>query len=185
MAPNVIHEFCIILSQDCDLLRDYELRKNGAMPALNGVLIYEAASLDQFRDKINNSGIWKNIRINTHERYHLLEGVPAEHDVARRGLPSLGIDFRRFFTMPAEEIERQCARPDGAKRRCRIEAPYREHLQARAASYLQRVMLPLRQSVVTGCVAFWSHLRPNTGSAAEISCSTTPISLPRAPVIPH
>jgi hypothetical protein len=142
-APNVTHEFCIILSQDCDLLRDYESRRAGNAAVLNGVLIYEAEIIEQFRPKFN-SGLWKPVRNNVDERYHLLEEVPVEKDLAGGGIPSLGIDFRRFFTMPSEEIERQCAAGGGAVRRCRMEAPYREHLQARAAFYLQRVMLPLR-----------------------------------------
>jgi hypothetical protein len=58
------------------------------------------------------------------------------------------LDFKRCFSLPAKEIYRQTALPDGAKRRCRLEMPYREHLQSRAAFYLQRVtlLLPHRPS---------------------------------------
>lgn len=142
LAPNLVHDFCIILSQDCDLLRDYEDRRDSKPVSLNGVLLYEAETIDGFRTKFN-SGLWKPIRNNVDERYHLLERVPVEHDLAAKGIPGLGIDFRRYFTMPSEEIERQC-RSGVAVRRCRLREPYREHLQARAASYFQRVMLPLR-----------------------------------------
>jgi hypothetical protein len=44
--------------------------------------------------------------------------------------------------MPASEIYRQCTENDGAKRRCRLESPFREHLQIRAGYYFQRVALP-------------------------------------------
>jgi hypothetical protein len=44
-APNVSHEYCIILSKDCDLLRDYEHRRDAGQAVLNGILIYEAEPL--------------------------------------------------------------------------------------------------------------------------------------------
>jgi hypothetical protein len=55
------------------------------------------------------------------------------------------LDFKRCFTLPAHDIYRQINPSAGgsARRRSRLEMPYREHLQSRAAFYLQRVTLPL------------------------------------------
>lgn len=147
-APNVTHDYCIIVMQDCDLYWDFAKRSSGEAATLNGVLVYEAETIDQFRPKIpKGTDIWKRIRQNTDERYHVLEAIPAEQDLLGKGIPELAIDFKRLFSMPPTEIERQCARRDQAKRRCRLLEPYREHLQTRAAFYLQRVMLPLSHNV--------------------------------------
>jgi hypothetical protein len=144
-SVNIIrHRYIIILSQDCDLYNDSIARKGGGASPLNGVLIYEAEKHDEFRKKLpSGTDIWKRVRQNNDERYHLLEAVPPELDLLGAGLPNLCVDFKRIFTLPAAEIERQCRAENGARRRCRLEMPYREHLQARAAFYLERVMLPL------------------------------------------
>src|SRR5260370_13788987 len=127
--------------QDCDLLWDYEGRRQG-VPQLNEVRVYEAETIEQFRPKLRGSDVWRRVRENREERYHFLEAIPKEQDILNQGIPDLAIDFKRFFTMPAVEIERQIGHENGAKRRCRLEMPYREHLQARAAFYFLRVMLP-------------------------------------------
>ena len=142
-APFIDHSYSIILTQDCDLLWDYKSRAADEPAVLNGVLVYEAETVDQFRPKLPGSDIWRRVQRNGDERYHFLEEVPTLADLLGIGIPALAIDFKRFFTIPAAEIERQCSGADGAKRRCRLETPYREHLQARAAFYFQRVMLPL------------------------------------------
>jgi hypothetical protein len=147
-APGRKHDYAIVIMQDCDLLWDRERRNEGKPGTLNGILLYEAESLEQFRLKLpKGSDIWKRIRQNSDERYHVLEAAPPEQDTLGSGIPELAIDFKRLFTMSVEEIERQLASSDQATRRCRLLAPYREHLQARAAFYLQRVMLPLPHNI--------------------------------------
>lgn len=139
--------YVIILAQDCDLLRDYDSRTAGGPDVMNGVLLYEMETEAQARaddrpgGKIN-TGIWRQIEGHNHERYHCLASITAALDLAGLGTPRLLIDFRRYFTIPARELERQINLPDGAKRRCRVDTPYREHLQGRAAFYFQRVTLP-------------------------------------------
>jgi hypothetical protein len=144
-ANAVVHDYAIILAQDCDLLWDYEARKKGLQGQLNGVLIYEAEDLlEEFKGKLPpGRDIWNRVRDNRDERYHVLGSVPPDCDLLGTGLPALAIDFKRFFTISMAEIERQLALGTSAKRRCRLEMPYREHLQTRAAFYFQRVMLPL------------------------------------------
>jgi hypothetical protein len=145
-AEEIVHAYSIIMSQDCDLERDYDsLGRADLRPALNGVLIFEMQGVDDFRNRPEiNSGIWKIVAKNDHLRYHCLEAVPASVDMMESGLPMLVIDFRRYFTLPSAEIIRQCDQSIGgsARMRCRLEAPYREHLQNRAGAYLGRVALP-------------------------------------------
>lgn len=143
-AIETRHPYAIVLTQDCDLLRDHEVRGDGRPTVLNGVLLFELEPVDLARPKLAGGDIFKRIKRHSEERYHLLQAVPAELDLLRQGLPELIIDFRRCYTMPPDEIYRQCGLEgsDGAKRRCRLEMPYREHLQNRAAFYLQRVALP-------------------------------------------
>ena len=138
------HPYAIVLSQDCDLLRDHENQTNGASTVLNGVLLFELEPVDDIRGRLPGGDILRRIRRQSEERYHFLEAVPVDLDLLGEGLPQLIIDFRRCYTMPPDEIYRQCALEghDGAKRRCRLEIPYREHLQNRVAFYLQRVALP-------------------------------------------
>ena len=137
------HEYAVVCSQDCDLLRDYEARTAGTPTTINGVLIYEAEPADQARERSGlSSKEWKRVRQNKDERYHYLPEVPAGLDRLAVGLPALILDFRRFFTMPPDVIYGQVEQRQTAQRRCRLETPFREHLQARLAFYLLRVALP-------------------------------------------
>lgn len=142
---QVTNPYAIILAQDCDLLQDFNARAQAKARDLSGVLIYEAESAIEVRKQIKGSDIWKRIYQNKDERYHFLQEVPKGSDRLGEGLPALVVDFRRYFALTADEIYRQCAMSGdhGARRRCVIEVPYREHLQSRAAFYLQRVAIPV------------------------------------------
>lgn len=143
-ATEFRHEYSVILTQDCDLLWDYIARQKSQIPQLNGVLIYEAELWEDFKGKLPpGRDIRNRIQDNRDERYHVLEAVPMDADLLGKGFQALAIDFKRFFTIPMDEVERQLGAKDRAKRRCRLEMPYREHLQTRAAFYFQRVMLPI------------------------------------------
>lgn len=146
-ADQTEHRYVIILSQDCDLLREFTVRgKPATERPLNGVLLFEMLPTLEMFSKVNAASAFrKTIRENKNERYHLLEEVPQSADLCGRGLPEMLIDFRRYFTIPSDEMAVQCSllAPGNAKRRCRLEMPYREHLQCRAVFYMQRVMLPL------------------------------------------
>jgi hypothetical protein len=136
----VLHPYSIVLSQDCDLLRDYESRTSGSGSTVPSVLLYVADIASTVRPTIGPD-IWRRVIGNNNERYHIVSAVPVELDLMNQGIVSLIIDFRTFFTMTPEEVYRQCSTGQ-AHRRCRLEMPYREHLQSRAAFYLQRVGLP-------------------------------------------
>lgn len=132
----VVHPYVIVATQDCDLLHDYETQANDT-------LLYEAQPAIDVRPTLPpGSEFCKRVALNTNERYHLLQSVHSDDDCIGEGIPAVIVDFRRLFTLPVIEIYRQFAKADGAKRRCRLEMPYREHFQMRAAFYFQRVMLP-------------------------------------------
>lgn len=143
-AIEVVQLYSILLSQDCDLLRDYDDRAENKLSSLNGVLLFEADFIANIRLRLPGGDILRRIERHGEERYHLLSAVHADSDCLGEGIEKLIIDFRRFYTMDAGEVYRQFKpeSQEGAKRRCRLASPYREHLQSRAAYYLQRVALP-------------------------------------------
>lgn len=135
------HPFVVIASQDCDLLQDHNNRAAGNPTDLNSILCYEAHPAPAIRASIKGSDIWKRIVQNKDDRYHALQSVPPECDTTAIGLPDLIIDFKRFFCVASDELTRQIG-SGVAARRTRLETPYKEHFQSRAAFYLQRVGLP-------------------------------------------
>lgn len=140
-VEEIVRQCVIVASQDCDLKWDYESRRADNGSQLNGVLLYEAQAASQVKTTFPGRDLWKPVIQNSSDRYQFVEVVPKEYDLVGDGLPALVVDFKRLFTVPASEIERQIA--DGtARRRCRLEMPYREHFQSRAEYYLQRVGLP-------------------------------------------
>ena len=152
----MLHAYAILLAQDCDLLRDYEARaKNPPDRVLNSILFFEALPADQAKAKVGGRDIFRRIERHGEERYHLLAPVDAANDRLNKGIPELVIDFRRYFSMAAVEVYRQCAllEDTGAKRRCRLISPYREHLQTRAAFYFQRVGLPDQPAAAVVAIA--------------------------------
>jgi len=147
-VTRVVRPYVIVLSQDCDLLWDF--REGEAAPAkrLVGVLLYELQPADNVDAK---SDIWRRIRTNKDDRYQFIEGSPPSQDLAGEGLPELVVDFKRYFTVLPAELYRQIRQggAGGARRRCRMTMPYREHLQCRAAHYMQRIGLPLDHESIT------------------------------------
>ena len=131
-----------VLSQDCDLAQDHAARESGDIGgAIPSILFCEVETAEQLLSNIQGRDIKKRIQQNSDERYQFLQRIPVECDALRQGLPELGIDFRRYFTLPAEEVYFQITRD--AKRRCHLVSPYLEHISARFTRYLGRVGLPL------------------------------------------
>jgi hypothetical protein len=137
--------FTILLTQDCDLDQDSHVRRQGTindklLPALFFCEVFTAEELFGRLDR--NRKLWERIPKNKDERYHFLQRVDAAWDAEQIGLPELGIDFKRYFTMPADEVYRRIELGE-AKRRCVLVSPYLEHLSSRYAYFLSRVALPL------------------------------------------
>jgi hypothetical protein len=139
------HPWAIIMSQDCDLDWDYQSRQPGATTSkkIPSVLFCEAIQavvLRQGREEKINSERWARIRQNNDERYHFLQGVTNQEDRLAQGLPELAVDFKRYFTIPTDEMYHRLRL--GAERRCRLQSPYLEHLCIRFRNYQSRVALP-------------------------------------------
>jgi len=140
------HPFAIVLTQDCDLEQDFERRQENEEPTLPNVLFCEVVTEDELKDAIPGSDIWKRVRANKDERYQYLRAVKAEQDARGEGTPALGIDFKRLFTVPTEEVYARIATGEMA-RRCRLLSPYPEHLSHRFCSFHMRVALPAEHLV--------------------------------------
>jgi len=140
---QISHTLVIVLSQDCDLDQDYTRRQNGKTDNLLASLLFCSVALndDDFRHGIGlNTKEWKKVLENREPRLHYLRVVPQADDTHNEGLPDLVVDFRQYFSVPTAEAY-LCA--EAARRRCRLETPYAEHLSQRFFAYMGRVALPL------------------------------------------
>jgi hypothetical protein len=143
-----VHPIAIILSQDCDLEQDWKTRQlmrspepNAAWRQLPSILFAQIYTAAELRGLVPPGGeLWKRIKQNKDERYQFLEKSPAEEDALNEGLEELGIDFKRYFTLPTDEAYQQIQQ--SAQRRCRLVSPYLEHLSTRFCYYQFRVALP-------------------------------------------
>lgn len=136
---EIDHGFCVIGSQECDLARDWE-KKGEQPPILDGVLLFVADTAAAVRAIIGGKDIWKRVIQNKDERYQALEAVPAEQDLSATGFDALIVDFRRYFTVPPNDLYSQIEANTAQRRAC-LRSPYREHLQNRATAFLARVGL--------------------------------------------
>jgi hypothetical protein len=139
------HPYAIVLTQDCDLDQDFRVRTAGSMSdkCIPNVLFCEVMPADELYSIVRqiNKKLWDRIRINADIRYHFLQQVSLGSDRLNDGLPELGIDFKRYFTLPTDEVYRRIELCK-AQRRCVLVSPYLEHLTSRFAYYLSRVALP-------------------------------------------
>ena len=140
------HPFVLVASQDCDLDQDFRHRfaeTQNHDQLLPNVLFCEVVAADVLKGGAAiNSTIWKAIRINKNERYHFLEQVPPGSDLGGEGLPELGVDFKRYFTIPTELLYAQMEEEGRGHRRCRLVSPYLEHFSTRFSVFQSRIALP-------------------------------------------
>jgi hypothetical protein len=167
---EVTHPFAMILSQDCDLEWDESARRHiesaGPPPAIgqgridwnkadkdartklmDGVLICVAEEESVVRlTSALPSKQWQFAQSNQHERYHFLRPGAPDVDLEGVGFPSLVLDFKRYFTIPPEELRRRCAltgtTPGRAHRRSVLASPYLEDVSTRFHHFQARVALP-------------------------------------------
>lgn len=139
------HPYAVLISQDCDLEQDFTVRQKQIVSdkRLPNVLFCEVATAEELFGRVKTLGskLWDRIRINKDERYHFLQAVDGSCDARQIGLPEMGIDFKRYFTIPTDEIYKRIEIGE-AKRRCVLVSPYLEHLSSRFAYFLSRVALP-------------------------------------------
>lgn len=144
-----IHPWAIVMSQDCDLAQDCQAAqargKQGTI--LPNILFCEIKTAEQEISDIARSDAkaaqsqkWKRICQNLESRFHFLERAEPQQDAAAEGLQEFVIDFKRYFTLPPEEVYRQLNRGD-AKKRSVLHSPYLEHLAHRFHAFQSRVAL--------------------------------------------
>jgi hypothetical protein len=135
------YRFAVVVNQDCDLEQDHAARALGsADKLLPSVLFLPAVPFEDLRAALDRD-IWRRIAKNKDERYQFLQRVVAEDDAQNEGLPALGIDFKRCFTIPTDELLFRF-REANAWRRTRLTTPWAEQLSSRFAYYYARVALP-------------------------------------------
>jgi hypothetical protein len=137
------HPFAIIVTQYCDLTQDFKARQEqtNADKMLPNILFCQMVSAEELKRANNlNSSIWGRVSRNKDERYHFFQKIGPEQDALGKGLPELGVDFKRYFTLPADEVYHRLK--SDARRRCCLASPYLEHFSTRFAYYQFRVALP-------------------------------------------
>jgi hypothetical protein len=135
------HEHIILVQQDCDLLQDHNKFSENSTNILNSILALPLVTEDKLRPQLAGSDIMRRIRVHQQERYHQLPAASQEMDLQSEGLPELFVDFRIWFSLSPRELKFQIS-SSGARRRCFLNSPYKEHFQNRFCGYLQRVALP-------------------------------------------
>jgi hypothetical protein len=141
----VTHELVIVMSQDCDLEQDHDRRQAAEPGTLPNILFCDMYHAETLRLKVQaeeqlGRRDWKGITQNKNDRFHYLQRVEQNQDLQAHGLPALAIDFKIYFTLPAEELYARLGQ--GALRRCALNSPYVEHLAHRFFKFQSRVALP-------------------------------------------
>lgn len=141
-----VHPFAIIVTQDCDLESDFRNRSRDQSErkplSLINVLFCETIETARLKGTLPpGKDIWKRVIQNKDERYQCLEVVPNEQDTQTTGIASLGIDFKRYFTIPIDEVYKRI-KVGQVHRRCRLITPYAEHLVSRFFYFQSRFALP-------------------------------------------
>jgi len=146
-AEPRLQKLVVILTQDCDLAQDWNKRQLDprVVTDLRSVLVSPAWAADELRRSQNlTSQRWNVVRQNKDERYAYLAEIPREVDAVGEGHTALLLDLTNYFTVRTVELYRQLGDngPNAPRRRCRLDTPWREHLQCRFAAYQARIGLP-------------------------------------------
>jgi hypothetical protein len=149
VVDDLLHPFVIIVTQSCDLEWDFSARARGGEgdKLLPSIFVCEALDAGEVKGRrnargeiVNNSKIWERIKGNKEERFHFFERVPPQDDLQAHGLPEIVVDFKRYFSVPTDELYWRLEAE--AKRRTRLKSPYLEHFVSRFFYYQARVALP-------------------------------------------
>jgi hypothetical protein len=143
-----VHPLAIILTQDCDLDWDFKARSdnNLANKLLPNILLCELWLSEQLRGEQNiKSDLWRRIRNNADERYHVLPQAAPEVDLLGLGFPELALDFKRVFTIRADELYFRLN--SEAQRRACLQGLFMQDVSTRFGYYQLRVPLPVIEAV--------------------------------------
>jgi len=146
---NRVHQYAIILTQDCDLAQDLASidsakGRDKLLPTILFCELKPAQSIrwgDATREAIVNSKIWTDIEQNKNERFHFFQKIPANCNATDVELPELVADFKRYFAIPAREVYARLHEGEMI-RCCKLNSPYLEHFSTRFAYFQFRIALP-------------------------------------------
>ncbi len=145
----VRHPFAIIVSQDCDLEQDFNYRfhqignKRHELPS---ILLCQAVAAEELtkgrhRQLFKSKTFRGNFKNNNDFRFHFVQAIPPAYDTLQEGLPELGMEFKRYFSIPTAEIYRRIELAH-TRRRAQLKSPYREHFCNRFYNFNNRIALP-------------------------------------------
>jgi hypothetical protein len=142
------HALVVIIHQDCDLERDYDLRAQarteGSEPQDDsGRLLPQMLCCDAFTEneiRVRLSGVkFERVRDNQVERFHCLPAASVRGSSESR--PEIFLDFRGVFSVFTEGL--YLAIEQGSVRRLAVVPPvYLQDLTHRVFGFLSRVALP-------------------------------------------
>jgi hypothetical protein len=145
---GIRHERMVVLSQDCDLLQDFNLRFPGgdltsepvdleADPrAIPSVFLCEA--FEDLRSRVAGGDIFRRAQRNQDERYHALPEAPVGD--TGTDLPGLFLDFRKVIALPTPFVY-EGLRSHGVSRIAIVPPFYIHDLVQRCWSYHARVAI--------------------------------------------
>ena len=149
-AHPIEHDYVIVLSQDCDLEQDYNYRtldRGKAKDELPSILFCEVMNEEEFvgddayANILQRSTTRNNIEQNNDFRFHRVQKIPKDLDARGIGLPELVMAFKRYFTVPTEEVYHRISLGH-VLRRSRLRSPYLEHFCGRFHYFNNRIALP-------------------------------------------
>lgn len=140
-VESVELDYCIILSQDCDLERDYIQYQADGGTELRHIILCELMECKPELDakiaeklSIKKSYLKAKLPQNPVDRYGFLESGSSE-------CPELLADFRLIYGVEPNFLYSQLS-VDNAKRIIQLNSPYKEHFAQRFFFYQNRVALP-------------------------------------------
>jgi hypothetical protein len=137
---DVAINYCVVMTQDCDLEQDFNALDTQPQLRLPSILICPAYPSDKFLNgdhvipntsKSKQSDL-EDIEKCKRDRYHYLPAVDGK-------LPSMVIDFKHFYTLPRSVAYNLF---DNGSYIITINELFRERLSQRFANYLSRFALP-------------------------------------------
>lgn len=147
-AIPILHPFVVVVTQDCDLVQDFNARSNPHLaPAkrlqqqLTHVLLVVAEEFEA-TERFDNSKLKAQAKKNQEPRLQYLAACGGAEDATSAGFPALLLDFKRVFSVPYDHLSEGAAGQRTA-RRAFLRTPYAEHLSVRLGYFLQRVGLPV------------------------------------------
>jgi hypothetical protein len=148
IAP-IQYPYAIVVSQDCDLEQDFNARQpEGAeYNKIPCVMFCEVQEAHLFRPQHGgrlNSDAWGRVETYQDERYHYLASIPAAVLGIDAPLGPFGVDFKRYFCIPTDEVYHRLTLVDEMTRLCRFTSPFLEHFSLRFAHFQHRVALPVQ-----------------------------------------